>query len=398
MTEIGDLVTPTGRLVLPASVDRADWLKARRWRDEVPGGYCIGSSDVPSILDLDGVDTPVHVFREKVMGIDKEETEAMRWGKLLEAPIALEWQARNQCVTDEIGLVAHVDKPWHQSTTDRRVMECPLGISEQCLLEVKLVGYSTAQRWGRDIPDRLLAQMAHQIGVTGMHHCHYAALVGGNMLKQGIVYRDRERELIDYIFAVVDEYRDRYLLAGVEPPWSDSKAAKLIALDKATHPIRAGEASVEDIGWVMEYAEAQAVESAARTRKDKAKAQLARIADGVQLVLFGDQPAYGYREGATEKVNSSGIDVLKAKYPDAYADPEVVERKTTYTLVIDRAYKVKVKDEEATMSKHEGHAMGKGIAQGTSAKTDRVEEPVRDVPKHVEGHALGAGADRRSGQ
>jgi predicted phage-related endonuclease len=361
-------------------------------------GYRIGSSEVPSILDLDGVGTPVHVWRDKVLGVREPVNERMQWGHIFEPAIAAEWQRRNRCVVDEIGLVAHADKPWHQSTIDRRVIECPTveGLRNGCGLEVKNVGYSSAERWGRDLPDRILAQIIHQLYVTGYAHMHYACNIGGNMMRQGIVYADREQDLMSYIVGEVDRFRDDYLLTGTEPPWSDSKAAKLIELDKATHPIRAGEASVEDIGWVMEYAEAQAVESAAGKRKEKAKAQLARIANGVRLVLFGDQPAYSYRPGRRVSVD---LERLAEKYPQAYADPEVVGETETQTLVIHRAYKVKIKDEETPMgSKHEGHAMGRGIAKGTTAKTDRAEEPKCDVPKHVEGHALGAGADRRAGR
>jgi hypothetical protein len=55
---MGKRVTPTGTLVLPANSPYEQWLNTRRGRDAVPGFYCIGSSDVPSILDLPGVDTP----------------------------------------------------------------------------------------------------------------------------------------------------------------------------------------------------------------------------------------------------------------------------------------------------------------------------------------------------
>jgi hypothetical protein len=347
--------------------DREAWLAARRWRSPCdvlgadadcedgvhlaghPAGYRIGSSEVPSILDLDGVGTPVHVWRNKVLGVKEPVNERMQWGHLFEGVIAEEWQRRNRCVVDEIGLIAHVGKPWHQSTIDRRVVECPTvkGLRNGCGLEVKNVGYSSAERWGRDFPDRIIGQVAHQIFVTGYDHMHLAVNIGGNQMRQGIIWRDREEALISYVVGEVDTFRSSYLLTGTEPPWSDSKAAKLIELDKATHPIRAGEASVEDIGWLMEYAEAQARESAAKKTKEEAKAQLARIANGVQVVLFSDRPAWSYRESHAEKVNSAGIDVLKERYPDAYNDPDVVERKTTYTLVVDRAYKVKAKEGEA---------------------------------------------------
>lgn len=365
MTQVGELITPTGVLVMTAEQMKADhegWLAARRWRapegpalqpEHVavgvrgadPRGYRIGSSEVPSILDLDGVGTPVHVWRDKVLGVREPVNERMEWGHLFEPAISQRWQQLNRTVVDEIGLVAHCLSPWHQSTIDRRVRECPTvkGLTDGCGLEVKNVGYSSAERWGRDLPDRILAQIAHQLYVTGYSHMHYACNIGGNMLKQGIVYADREQQLMDYIVGEVGAFRTSYLLTGVEPPWSDSKASKLIALDKATHPRRAGEATVEEIGWLMTYAEAQARESAARKAKEKAKAQLARIADGAEVVLFGDHEAWSYREGSRTDVD---LDALKAKYPQAFDDPEIVKTKTTYTLVPAREYKVKIKEDE----------------------------------------------------
>jgi predicted phage-related endonuclease len=340
----GDLITPTGVLVMDIETMRGSreaWLEARRSRSGVPGGYAIGSSEVSSILDLDGVDTPAHVFRSKVMKVKREATEPMVWGTLLEETIALEWQRRNKVVTDEIGLLARVDKPWHVSTVDRRVQECPLaaGGAGICIAEIKNVGYATAERWKRDLPDRILAQIVHQLYVTGVDHAHYACLVGGNTMRQGVVYAEREAELMAYIVAEVDKFRERHLLTGIEPEWDTSrKADKLIELDKFTHPIRAGELTVEEIGDVMAYAEAAAEESAAGKRKKALAARLRQLANGAELVLFGDHPAYGYRPASKAKVD---LDALRERYPSAYADPEVVSETTYHTLYIDQSYRVK---------------------------------------------------------
>jgi predicted phage-related endonuclease len=130
----GRRVTPTATLVLPASAPRTEWLAARRWRDAVPGGYCIGSSDVPSILDLPGVDTPAHVYHAKVNSLEKEQTDAMRFGQIFEDPIAFDWAARNRTSLQRIGLVSNIDEPWRQTTLDRRVLQCPLGIEGGCFL------------------------------------------------------------------------------------------------------------------------------------------------------------------------------------------------------------------------------------------------------------------------
>jgi len=349
MTEVGDLITPTGVLVMSAEQmknDHAGWLELRRHDPGKPRSYRIGSSEVPSILDLDGVDTPVHVFRNKVHGIKTEPNERMAWGHIFEPAIAQEWQRRNRTAVDEIGLVRHVDTPWHQSTIDRRVVECPLvpGLRNGCGLEVKNVGYSSAERWGRDLPDRILAQILHQRYVTGYDHMHYACNIGGNMMKQGVVWGNRETELERYIVAEVDRFRTEHLLTGIEPDWSDSKPSKMIELDKATHPTRVGEATIDDIGWVQTYAQASAEEGAARKRKEKAKVHLARMANGVEAVKFGDNLAFLYRPGTNTRAD---LDRLKEKYPDVYADPEIVKTKTTHTIQIAKDLRVKIKEDEA---------------------------------------------------
>lgn len=349
MTEVGELITPTGVLVMSAEQmnnDREGWLSARRHDPNKPRSYRIGSSEVPSILDLDGVDTPVHVYRNKVHGVKTPVNEAMQWGHIFEPAIAGEWQRRNRTAVDEIGLVRHVDTPWHQSTIDRRVLECPLGAERhpRCGLEVKNVGYSSSSRWGRDLPDRILAQIVHQIYVTGYDHMHYACNIGGNMMKQGVVYRDREQQLMDYIIGQVNIFRTKHLLAGVEPDWSDSKPAKMLALDKATHPTRVGEATIDDMGWVYEYAQASAEEGAAKKRKDKAKVHLAELANGVEAVQFSGELAYLYRPGSKLTAN---LDRLKEKYPDAYDDPEIVRESNYHTIQIAREYRVKIQEDKA---------------------------------------------------
>jgi predicted phage-related endonuclease len=361
MVKIGELITPTGRLVLPHDqLGGEAWLQARRWRgplsSDAPGfpdglpagvrrryGYRIGSSDVPSILDLEGVDTPAHVYRAKVYDIRPEVNEAMTWGHLNEPAIAMEWCRRNHAVIDEIGLVAKDGAPWHQSTIDRRVRECPVyrrdGVAEECLLEVKNVDAHVASRWHAEIPDRIYAQILHQLYVTGYGHAHYACLVGGNRMKQGIVYADREQKVMTYVIGEVERFRNEHLIAGVEPPWDVSeKPDKMIALDEATHPDRVGTLDIEGIGEVMAYAEASRRASVAEKERKAASARLRQLADGREFITFADRPAYRLGESARTKVN---IDKLKEKYPDAYDDPEVVSETKSHTIYIDKAYKVK---------------------------------------------------------
>jgi predicted phage-related endonuclease len=358
----GDLITPTGRLVLyPDELGGEDWLQARRWREASDQldwdsakrtmsqeyfqrlGFRIGSSDVPSILDLEGVDTPAHVYRNKVYDIRAEPNESMNWGHLLEEPIALEWCRRNHAVIDEIGLVAKDDEPWRQSTIDRRVQECPVyrrdGVKEACLLEVKNVGFASASRWHREIPDRILAQLIDQLDVTGYGHAHYACLVGGNVMKQGIVWADRETELMEYVRSQVRAFRNGHLLTGIEPAWSNEKPDKMIDLDNATHPEREGVAELDlnGVGAAMAYAEiAYGAGGAGElgTAKKKAAAELRKLADGAEIATFSGERVFWYGEGHRTNVD---LDQLQEGWPDAYE--KCVTEKSFPVLHIDKKYK-----------------------------------------------------------
>lgn len=344
MTAAGDLITPTGRLVMPAGAPRGEWLEARRWRGHTIGphslGYCIGASDVPSILDLQYVDTPAHVYRDKVMGIERAPNAAMAWGNIFEAPIAAEWCRRNRAVIDEIGLVAHTDHPWLQATIDRRVRECPVykdTPAGECLLEVKHMDMASASRWHEEIPDRLMAQLLVQLYVTGYGHAHYAAKVPGDM-RQGIVYAEQEKDLTEYVVGEVMRFRREHLLTGVEPAWNiDDKALRMVELDKATHPGRIGELALDGVDAVHEYAAAAARESAAKKDKERAKATLLQQADGAEVVTFAGDLAYEFRPTRRTHVD---LDALRERHPAAYADAEVVSQRTSHTLSIAKAYRV----------------------------------------------------------
>jgi putative phage-type endonuclease len=343
-----ELITPTGVLVMPAAAmreNRAAWLELRRERSGVPGRYCIGSSEVPSILDLEGVDTPAHVFRNKVWNIDTPRNEAMEFGSEFEPVIAGIWARRNRVERiDEIGLVAHAEKPWHQSTIDRRVFRCPVykkdGRTGVCGVEIKNMGFASSSRWHRDIPDRILAQIVHQLYVTGYEHIHFAVCVGGNQLRQGIIRAANEQKLMAYVVAEVDRFRTEHLLTKVEPDWNTTdKPDKMIALAKASRPELGGvrELAFDDIDAVHEYAKAAAAESAAKTRKKQAAARLLQLADGAVAVKWSSELAYEYGETHLTKVD---LDKLKERHPDAYNDPEVVTHSVSHPIKIAKTYKV----------------------------------------------------------
>jgi len=175
-----------GHSVLVADVtaeDRAAWLEARR------GG--IGGSDAAAIVGLSPWQSAYSLWCDKVYGAaDSGESEAMRWGRLLEDPVADEYAVRTGYeVTKFAGIVAHPDHPFMYANPDRVVRD---GDTE-ALLEVKTTSAYNAGEWSEtDAPAQYLVQVQHYLAVCGLPWCDLAVLLGGQTFHSLRVFADGE--------------------------------------------------------------------------------------------------------------------------------------------------------------------------------------------------------------
>lgn len=310
----GRRVTPTGRLILPATADRVDWLAKRR--------EGIGSSDVPAILGLVDMKPPLTVYYDKI-GRDVDDAgEAAYWGTVNEEPVARTWAMRNRSVIRRIGLVAHVDHPHWMTTLDRRVTECPLSEDEQapCALEVKTRSAFKSAQWHAGAPDDVLAQMLWQIIVNGYEHMHYAVLIGGNEYHQGTVRADQYTDVMADITTAVDRFWIEHVQAQV-PPEPTGNGDALTKLFRRLHPTRSGSVDVDRhddaIDALADYNRHQRAESAAKKAKGQAKARMVAALGDAQEALIGGERAYALEpSNAAPKVD---LEQLAERWPDAYA-------------------------------------------------------------------------------
>lgn len=345
---VGDQVTPQGRLVMTAEAmahDRGQWLAMRRGHDDVPGFWCIGSSDTSGILGIvfgnETSGSPVKVWLEKVRQIEQPDNQNMLWGRLHESTIGDYWEARNRSVTRNVGLIGNLDQPWHQTSLDRLVLECPLDrrVKETCALEIKNRNAFGMRRWHVDLPDDVLAQICHQLFTTGLDHIHYAVLVGGNTYKQGVVRRQDHLVTINYVIDKCNEFRTNYLQQGneIEPPWDQDMAAQTyLDLDKLKYPDRLTEIDVRDIGEVMEFATLRAKVNFYTRLLKAQRVLLTKQAEGARWITFGGDLAYSFSPRLKSKINNER---LAEKYPDAWNDPEVREESTYWQLDLAPAYR-----------------------------------------------------------
>ncbi|MER5769582.1 YqaJ viral recombinase family protein [Streptomyces sp. NPDC001985] len=310
----GRRVTPTGRLILPADADRADWLRART--------YGIGSSDTPALLGVVKERTPTHVYLDKRGELPDDAGEPAFWGTIHEEPVARHWAMRNRSVIRRVGLVAHVDHPHRMTTLDRRVTECPLAEDGRipCALEVKTRSAFKAARWHAGPPDDVLAQILHQISVCGYEHMHYAVLIGGNEYHQGVVRADQYADVTADIEAAVDRFWFDHVRAAVPPPLAGDGDA-LAAMFRRMHPTRAGAVDIDRHGDALDaladYERERTAEGAAKKAKATARARLLAVLGPAQQALIGGERAFSVEPTAGRP--AVDLELLAERYPDAYA-------------------------------------------------------------------------------
>jgi putative phage-type endonuclease len=310
----GRRVTPTGRLILPADADRADWLTARR--------SGLGSSDVPAILGLVDYTPPLKVYLDKT-GHDVDDAgEAAYWGTVNEENVARRWAMQNRSVIRRVGLVAHVNHSHWMTTLDRRVTECPLAEDEQtpCALEVKTRSAFKSAQWHAGAPDDVTAQVLWQIVVNGYEHMHYAVLIGGNEYHQGTIRADQYTDVMDDITTAVDKFWFDHVQAEVPPPPTGDGDA-LTRLFRRLHPARSGAVDIDRqddaLDALLDYGTHQRAESAAKKAKAAAKARMIAALGDAQSALIGGERAYSLEpSNAAPKVD---FELMAERFPDAYA-------------------------------------------------------------------------------
>ena len=327
----GRRVTPTGRLLLPADADRSAWLTARR--------SGLGSSDMAAVLGISRYGNALSVYHDKTGGLplESDDSEPALWGRLFEDTVAREWARRNRSVVRRVGLVSNADRPWQMCTLDRLVNECPLADGrERCALEIKCRDKMKADQWRKGVPDDVLAQVLWQADVCGYDHVHVGTLIGGNDYRQFVVRSADHTELIADLRAA--GARAWQQITDRRPPVLSDDADPDVLLDlyERLHPNRAGAVDLTRDGdaqdALADYLDAGRDESAAKKRKDTAKARMVSALGGADEAIVLDRTFYRLDETSREWTDTKR---LAERWPEAYAD--CVEDRVSRRLNIPRA-------------------------------------------------------------
>jgi putative phage-type endonuclease len=212
--DAGELVTPTGRLVLPAGdLDspeyRTQWEAVRRTG--------IGGSDVAAILGLDKYRGPRHVFAEKHGQEVTRDNEAMWIGREIEDFIARMFSKRSGIpIAAPPGTLAHVDHPWAMVNIDRYALEETGAVAGP--VECKNRSEYQLQEWESEDgpPDAPALQCHWGMAVGGFEVGYVAALIGGNKLRWHVIERDQD--MVDHLLDYLGTWHQRHIVEGFPPP------------------------------------------------------------------------------------------------------------------------------------------------------------------------------------
>lgn len=204
----------------------------------------LGGTDIARILGMSRFGGPMSVFMEK-RGLSAPliETSRMKWGKLLEEPVAQQYAVHSgRKVRRAAAFLRHPAYDYLFANIDR---ESLLGGTKPRVLEVKTADVFAAADFGEQdtdqVPDEYLIQGMHYIDVKGWDRCDFAVLIGGNREWYGSI--ERNPELIEVMHEESEKFwRDTE--QGIPPAIDGTEAsAKYLAL---TYQAKGGERAVDD--------------------------------------------------------------------------------------------------------------------------------------------------------
>jgi putative phage-type endonuclease len=238
------LTTPAARQLLPADDDRDEWLAARR--------AGVTASEIAMVLGVapKSWGGPWVLYQRKTGALpEPEQTPAMAWGHIMEAPLEVMFATSHpEWAITEGGLWQNLERPWQMATPDRLLREriwcdacdsgsatAPCTCAPFAVLEFKANAVDEGGKWGDEYSDEVplhyYCQVQWQMDTLGLKDaCIYVPPGGGPPREYWIPYDERDCITMR---AAAQDFLQR--IENEDPPPVDHYPATTLAL-KAIHP------------------------------------------------------------------------------------------------------------------------------------------------------------------
>lgn len=269
-------------------------------------GEVIGGSDAAAIVGACRWRGPLEVYLEKRDLAKVPETEAMRWGTLLEPTIRDEWALRKGLVIrTTTKTFRHPRHPWCVAHPDALLRDEPVGV------EIKNIGAERARELsGANGTEPLFehyCQVQHYLEVTDLARWWLVYLVGGNRMMDFEIARDRA--FGEWLIGKEREFYETRLMAGVAP--SHEESADAAAALRVMYPQHVRPVLLDPTPELRAACERLRVAQADSTNSEAIEGK--RRAD--VMALLGDAEGVAY-EGCriTWRTNKNGTRVFRPAF------------------------------------------------------------------------------------
>lgn len=292
------------------------WLETRK--------LGIGGSDAAAVCGLGEFKSAFEVYLDKTRthpdGLSIPDNRAMKWGRLLEDPVADENARRTGSMhVKPTWLYQHRDIDWMLVNPDRIVVDPTR--PDFGLYEGKTCGPWMAERWGDDGSDSpatyALFQAVHGMAVLDLHWADIAVLISGQEDRH---YRvERDDELVEMLVTYEADFWDRVLRK--DPPDPDGTAGDKDLLQRMFECVNDKEILVgeEAVELAQRYNEFRRIEKEAEKEKDKVGNKLRlMMGDAAVAVDVNNRVVCTWREHETTFFDQKGFEADMPRFSTTY--------------------------------------------------------------------------------
>lgn len=291
-----------------------------RWLQARTAG--IGGSDIASIMNRNPWSSPRQIWMSKTNQFAAEgnfQSEAARWGNVLETAIANEWAFRERRDWVHIPVTLQsIEEPWMLANIDGFILDDDDNITG--ILEIKTTNEHNRSVWENGpLPEYYLCQANWYATITGQDNFVLVCLVGGQSL---YAY---ELPVNPVLVKEMREAAKEFWLVNVqqmvEPPATEGDIEAFKAAFSETEVD-----DIEEPALIIDDEESDRVAVAYVQIRDKIR-ELTKIQKDLQAAL------YDMLQGRTQALTLShtlqigksnrrkcNYDILEEKYPEAYRE------------------------------------------------------------------------------
>ena len=268
---------------------REQWLELRR--------KGITGSRIAGIMNLSPWETPRSVYLDLLgMKPEKEQSEPMYWGNVLEDVVAKEFQNRVGLKVRKVNyILQHPTFEFLLGNVDREIVDG----KNKGILECKNVGAYSLEEWKTAPPLHYVTQLQFYLCLTGYKFGYLAALVGGQKF---IAHRiERDDEFINQMIEAATEFWYGHVESEVEPEVTEKDTELMNIVYSKVEPDKVLSLDSEDDELLIQYLRGshERLADAKRNHERAVNIIKDKMKDAEILLQFGEKIA-------TWKMNKNG--------------------------------------------------------------------------------------------